>query len=305
MALIRHIITLTLFGLSCSGPGPQEEALNERSESSRLQSSLVSWKTFDYSSTSQLQVLAALLVSFNAALVAHLGVRSSGQVRLFIDGRSHYCSHSRATHSVKRDRATHNVNRDRPLCMCESNDPYKVLGVARDASLTVIRRCYRQRCLQLHPDVAGEDMVEEYKKVCKAFEELINIEPGSLETHPKWHELGVLDQYWARENGYCKTAVDLENWLVSTGRYAEFEDEDDETLNVLGPGVLDEVSASGILALVGYRVFKGNPQWRVRWSASEDSGEEEESWEMFAVLDTEDLKRQAVVLQQDHDSEVH
>lgn len=60
-----------------------------------------------------------------------------------------------------------------------------------------------------------------------------------------------------------------------------------------------ESSASGIASLLGYRVFLGNEQWRVRWVASTEDAEGqggevlEETWEVYNVLDTDSLRRDA------------
>ena len=52
-------------------------------------------------------------------------------------------------------------------------------------------------------------------------------------------------------------------------------------------------SAVGIVALLGYRVYLRNEQWRVRWAGT---GEAEDSWERWAVLDTDELRAQAEAL---------
>ena len=51
-----------------------------------------------------------------------------------------------------------------------------------------------------------------------------------------------------------------------------------------------EASAIGIEALLEYRVWLGNEQWRVRWRGE---GDEADTWEMWRVLDTEALRRRA------------
>ena len=59
----------------------------------------------------------------------------------------------------------------------------------------------------------------------------------------------------------------------------------------------EEVSVAGIEAVLGYRTFLGNEQWRVLWSVSGDAsghaGEQEETWEVYRVLDTKRLRREA------------
>lgn len=55
------------------------------------------------------------------------------------------------------------------------DDPYKVLGVARDASTEEIRRAYRQRAKETHPDVRGGDH-KEFARVQRAMITLANPE---------------------------------------------------------------------------------------------------------------------------------
>ena len=49
-------------------------------------------------------------------------------------------------------------------------------------------------------------------------------------------------------------------------------------------------SAAGIEKLLEYRAHLGAEQWRVRWAGY---GPEDDTWERFDVLDTDDLRNQA------------
>ena len=45
---------------------------------------------------------------------------------------------------------------------------YEILGVSRDATPEEIKRAYRKKARQLHPDVAGPGHEEEFKEVSTA-----------------------------------------------------------------------------------------------------------------------------------------
>jgi len=58
-------------------------------------------------------------------------------------------------------------------------------------------------------------------------------------------------------------------------------------------------SAIGIEMLVGYRFHLGNEQWRVRWAGE---GEGADTWEVWRVIDTPELRRDAERLRADAQS---
>ena len=51
-------------------------------------------------------------------------------------------------------------------------DYYATLGVSRDATTEEIRRAYRKKARQLHPDYAGPESEEAFKQVSMAYEVL-------------------------------------------------------------------------------------------------------------------------------------
>ena len=55
-----------------------------------------------------------------------------------------------------------------------SEDYYDILGVERDASADQIKRAYRKLSRKYHPDIAGVEYEEEFKKISVAYETLSN-----------------------------------------------------------------------------------------------------------------------------------
>lgn len=57
----------------------------------------------------------------------------------------------------------------------EGHNPYKILGVSPDAEYEVIKRAYRKKAVEVHPDKAGSEKTAIMKLVNRAFEVLRNV----------------------------------------------------------------------------------------------------------------------------------
>ena len=183
-------------------------------------------------------------------------------------------------------------------CVCASlSDPHAILGVPRTATAAEVKRAYKQRAQELHPDHSSDpDAATQFQQLVDAFKKIggrAACKPGSLESHPMWSHMSELDTYWAHELGYGSAAA-LEDWLQALNWYEENEMEPltagavaaEEELEL----ELDAAASAGspIDAVLEYRVHLGNEQWRVRWA---EGGEE--SWEVQSVLDTDALRDSA------------
>jgi len=231
-------------------------------------------------------------------------------------GGAELCAYTLSSAGASGFRSHGRLHRAPPCVLSEriisESDAHAILGVARTATAAEVKRAYKRRARELHPDYGGtaeqfQDLVEAFKKIGGRAAS----KPGSLESHPMWSYMSELDTYWARELGY-ENAAGLEEWLQALNWYEENEmepltagsfDEGAEGEVEFGDELpLDESAAdepsdsaagvSAIEAVLEYRVHLGNEQWRVRWAGAR----EEESWELLSVIDTEELRDSAVRL---------
>ncbi len=68
--------------------------------------------------------------------------------------------------------------------MTFQGDPYRTLGLARDASLNEIRSAYRRLAKQYHPDAAGERALARFLAIQAAYEQLVDGEGRLRATRP-------------------------------------------------------------------------------------------------------------------------
>ncbi len=63
-------------------------------------------------------------------------------------------------------------------------DEYKILGVSMHSTSNEIRRAYKRKCLEFHPDKNNENP-ENFVEVCRAYNKLKNMDsPSQLINQP-------------------------------------------------------------------------------------------------------------------------
>lgn len=76
-----------------------------------------------------------------------------------------------------------------------AQDFYELLGVARDADASEIKRAYRRRARELHPDVSEEhDAEERFRRVTEAYEVLSDAQRRA--TYDRYGEAGLRSGGW-------------------------------------------------------------------------------------------------------------
>ncbi len=87
-------------------------------------------------------------------------------------------------------------------------DCYKILGVSHSASLSEIRRAYRLKAKELHPDITHDD-AEAFKELVKAYETLSNTKSRSL-----FDESYAYKNYGPRSSTGSRESFDYRKWLL-------------------------------------------------------------------------------------------
>lgn len=59
-------------------------------------------------------------------------------------------------------------------------NPYKILGIRSDATASEIKRAYRRKAKELHPDASGDDTSREFRELVKAYELLSDAKQRSM-----------------------------------------------------------------------------------------------------------------------------
>ena len=90
---------------------------------------------------------------------------------------------------------------------------FEVLGVASGANASDIKRAYRLRARELHPDVCDDPgATDRFQKLVDAYRQLQDVQPGSVQAHPCWDQLPEFYHHWALELGH--TTESLEEWIT-------------------------------------------------------------------------------------------
>ena len=87
---------------------------------------------------------------------------------------------------------------------------YKILGVSSSATAAEIKRAYRQKVKELHPDTSkSPDDVEEFRRVVKAYEILSDVQRRAMFDV----SYGAMGRRYAKEEK--NDSFDYRSWLLA------------------------------------------------------------------------------------------
>ena len=84
------------------------------------------------------------------------------------------------------------------------NDPYSVLGISQGADEETIKKAYRQKCKQYHPDLHPDDPTceDKFKEVQAAYSEIMRMRSGGGSSQSRSGAGGGGYGQYAGGNGY-------------------------------------------------------------------------------------------------------
>lgn len=104
------------------------------------------------------------------------------------------------------------------------NDPYKILGVSRDATNEEIKKAYRKLCKIYHPDVNADSpnkaqMEEKFKEIGKAYQDIMDERSGKKQDSFSGFDSSQSDARLRAaatyiQRGYFKEAINTLNQIT-------------------------------------------------------------------------------------------
>ncbi len=106
--------------------------------------------------------------------------------------------------------------------MAEKRDYYEVLGVSRDASSDEIKKAYRKKAIQYHPDKnpGNKDAEEKFKEAAEAYDVLSN--PDKKARYDKFGHAGMSGAAGASAGGFSMDDIFSQFGDIFGGRFGGF-----------------------------------------------------------------------------------
>ena len=98
-------------------------------------------------------------------------------------------------------------------------DPYSVLGITPSADDETIKKAYRKKCKEYHPDLHPDDpsAEEHFKEVQAAYSEIMRIKQGGGASYSAGGQ-----RYGSSQSGYYEEAMNTLNGIPSANRTAQW-----------------------------------------------------------------------------------
>lgn len=95
--------------------------------------------------------------------------------------------------------------------MIIDKDYYEILGIKRNTSIEELKKAFRKKVKQFHPDASRENTSEEFKKILEAYQTLLEYKQNNLIIEED------MDDIMDEDFGYFSDE-DIENYVIDIYR---------------------------------------------------------------------------------------